>query len=166
MKKDALNLLLGTMQNHTSFVSDEGQGFTVQDVDWSDFDRTDDLTRCGPQNPDKDINYCADLYIQLELFEECWAHLQKYCGFGDRCDPTYTKYDFICAAGISLLALGEEEKANSYFDTFINDENNIDEYGDLWLHVCEHYLKLFTSWKSQQDISGQDIIFRLISKMV
>ena len=24
MKKDALNLLLGTMQNHTSFVSDEG----------------------------------------------------------------------------------------------------------------------------------------------
>ena len=124
MKKDALNLLLGTMQNHTSFVSDE------------------------------DINYCADLYIQLELFEECWTHLQKYCGFGDRCDPTYTKYDFICAAGISLLALGEEEKANSYFDTFINEENNIDEYGDLWLHVCEHYLKLFTSWKSQQDISG------------
>ena len=106
---------------------------------------------------DEDINYCADLYIQLELFEDCWTHLQKYCGFGDRCDPTYTKYDFICAAGISLLALGEEEKANSYFDTFINEENNIDEYGDLWLHVCEHYLKLFTSWKSQQDISGLDL---------
>ena len=57
-----------------------------------------------------------------------------------------------------FLALGEEEKANSYFDTFINEENNIDEYGDLWLHVCEHYLKLFSSWKSQQDISGLDII--------
>ena len=55
------------------------------------------------------------------------------------------------------MALGEEEKANSYFDTFINEENNIDEYGDLWLHVCEHYLKLFTSWKSQQDISGLDL---------
>ena len=51
MKADALDMLIGTIKRHEEHVTDE------------------------------DINYAADLFLELERYDQCLTLLEKYCGF-------------------------------------------------------------------------------------
>ena len=53
-----------------------------------------------------------------------------------------------------LLALGQEKSAQSYIDSFINDENDIESYGDLWFTMAEHYLTMYEQWKEEANEKG------------
>ena len=70
LKYDALQLLLGTMSNHSSHVNNE------------------------------DINYSSDLFIQLNMFAECWQHLQEYCHFGAQCEPDEKRFELTSKARV------------------------------------------------------------------
>lgn len=97
MKADALDMLLGTIQRHQSFVQNE------------------------------DINYAGDLLIELERYTECLEFLETHCGFGAFCSPTETRYDLTCKAALCLISLGEDERAQDCLKIIKKKSPNFDQ---------------------------------------
>ena len=93
-------------------------------------------------------------FTKLNMFSDCWHHLQQYCNFDDFCPPSEKRYELTSKAGMCLLAIGKTEAAQSYLDSFINDENDIESYGDLWFTVAEHYLTLFEQRRDEATEKG------------
>ena len=77
----------------------------------------------------------------VNSFEQCLKLLEKYCGFDEICPDDETRYDLTCKAALCLIAMDcDGDRAQSYVQSFVNDSNDIEKYGDLWFQVAEKYL--------------------------
>ena len=80
---------------------------------------------------------------------QCMEFLKKYCGFGETCAPTEHRYDLTCKAALCLIAMDDHTRGQSYVESFVNEGNEIEKYGDLWFQIAEKYLAAYKQFADE-----------------
>jgi len=78
--------------------------------------------------------------------------MEKYCGFEDFCPPDERRFDLTSKMGLCMIAMDDEgDRCQSYLRSFINENEDIEKYGDLWFRVAEMYLAAFQKFGEENN---------------